>query len=111
MPAAPPMRAANLTTRAARRPIGAPPPPAPRGHMTNRKPLPAIERLPLLEPDLQPNPIKLASHRHRHALQTLMHLIFKLKFTNHLNSQSPRLATLPQSCNMQLSRSSLTGRL
>ena len=41
------------------------------------------ERLPLVEPNLQPNPVKLAPHRHRHALQTLMHLIFKFKFANH----------------------------
>ena len=52
--------------------------------MTNRKPLAAVKRLPLFKSNLQTNAVKLAPHGHRHALQTLMHLIFEPEFADHL---------------------------
>src|SRR5437870_9446336 len=51
--------------------------------MTNRQPLPAPERLPLLEPDFDSDPVELAPHRHRHARERRMHLVLEPELANH----------------------------
>jgi hypothetical protein len=59
--------------------------------MTNRQPLAARERLPLLEPDFDSDPVELTPHRHRHARERRMHLVLELELANH-GSSSPRFA-------------------
>jgi hypothetical protein len=68
------------------------------GQMADREALAAVQRLPLLEPDFQADAIELAPHRHRHALQALVHLVFEFEFADHLDL---RRAAQLSGCNMQ----------
>jgi hypothetical protein len=54
--------------------------------MTDREPLVLRKRLPLLEADLYTNAVEFAPHRHRHARQAMMDLVFEIKSPDHLSS-------------------------